>query len=230
MKLSGLRTGASPDSRKLATSGSARTFENYSRSHPQKWTATRLATKAIKILLQGEVVSVDSSGGNYFVGLVVKQQGSLRVHNRIYKLIFDNRWIELHGNHDTNSIGTTRVWPTRWRSIKLLTNLNHPGSGIALGFGALKRQYSKKCKKNLAQQLGVLSQHPRLIKCLPTCWSHRPALLLKTLPETHCIKPEQSISCLRQVRRSRLTPQTADFNCIPDCLCHILRLLHHRSI
>jgi PAS domain S-box-containing protein len=53
-----------------------------------------------KILLQGEVVSVDSPEERELLlsGLVVKQQGSLRVHNRIYKLIFDNRWIELHGN------------------------------------------------------------------------------------------------------------------------------------
>lgn len=47
---------------------------------------------------QGEVVSVDSPEERELLlsGLVVKQQGSLRVHNRIYKFIFDNSWIELH--------------------------------------------------------------------------------------------------------------------------------------
>jgi len=47
---------------------------------------------------RGEVVSVDSPESRELLlsGLVVKQQGSLRVRNRIYKFIFDNSWIELH--------------------------------------------------------------------------------------------------------------------------------------
>ncbi|MBW4636411.1 MAG: AAA family ATPase [Iphinoe sp. HA4291-MV1] len=49
-----------------------------------------------QILQQGEVVSVNSPEERELLlsGLVVKQQGSLRVHNRIYKLIFDSSWID----------------------------------------------------------------------------------------------------------------------------------------
>jgi PAS domain S-box-containing protein len=51
-----------------------------------------------QILQQGEVPAVDSSEERELLlsGLVVKQQGSLKVHNRIYKLIFDRSWIEQH--------------------------------------------------------------------------------------------------------------------------------------
>jgi hypothetical protein len=51
-----------------------------------------------QILHRGEVVSVDSPESRELLlsGLVVKQQGSLRIHNRIYELIFDSSWIELH--------------------------------------------------------------------------------------------------------------------------------------
>lgn len=51
-----------------------------------------------QILHQGEVVSVDSLEERELLlsGLVVKQQGSLKVHNRIYKLIFNWNWINLH--------------------------------------------------------------------------------------------------------------------------------------
>jgi hypothetical protein len=51
-----------------------------------------------QILHQGEAVSVDSPEERELLlsGIVVKQQGSLRVHNRIYELIFDLRWVELH--------------------------------------------------------------------------------------------------------------------------------------
>ena len=51
-----------------------------------------------QILHQGKVVSVDSPEERELLlsGLVVKQQGSLKVHNRIYQLIFDSSWISLH--------------------------------------------------------------------------------------------------------------------------------------
>jgi hypothetical protein len=51
-----------------------------------------------QILHQGEAVSVDSPEERELLlsGIVVKQQGSLRVHNRIYELIFDRSWVELH--------------------------------------------------------------------------------------------------------------------------------------
>lgn len=53
-----------------------------------------------QILHQGEAVSVDSPEERELLlsGIVVKQQGSLRVHNRIYELIFDRSWLELHIN------------------------------------------------------------------------------------------------------------------------------------
>lgn len=42
------------------------------------------------------VVAPDSSEQMELLlsGLVVKQQGKLRVHNRIYELIFDSNWVE----------------------------------------------------------------------------------------------------------------------------------------
>lgn len=45
---------------------------------------------------QGEVVAVDSPEEKELLlsGLVVKQQGKLRVHNRIYQLVFNADWIE----------------------------------------------------------------------------------------------------------------------------------------
>ncbi|MGH8002744.1 MAG: AAA-like domain-containing protein, partial [Brasilonema sp.] len=51
-----------------------------------------------QILDQGEVVSVDSPEEKELLlsGLVVKQQGSLKLHNRIYELIFNHSWINLH--------------------------------------------------------------------------------------------------------------------------------------
>jgi FixJ family two-component response regulator len=50
-----------------------------------------------QILHQGEVVCVDSPEERELLlsGLVVKQQGFLRVHNRIYELIFNSSWIDL---------------------------------------------------------------------------------------------------------------------------------------
>ena len=51
-----------------------------------------------QILAQGQVVSVDSPEERELLlsGLVVKQQGYLKVHNPIYQLIFDRTWISLH--------------------------------------------------------------------------------------------------------------------------------------
>ena len=51
-----------------------------------------------QILHLGEVVSADSPEERELLlsGLVIKQQGSLKVHNRIYQLIFDRSWIDLH--------------------------------------------------------------------------------------------------------------------------------------
>ncbi len=51
-----------------------------------------------QILDQGQVVSVDSPEERELLlsGLVVKQQGYLKVHNPIYQLIFDRTWISLH--------------------------------------------------------------------------------------------------------------------------------------
>lgn len=51
-----------------------------------------------QILQQREVVCVDSPEEKELLlsGLVVKQQGSLKVHNRIYELIFNRSWINLH--------------------------------------------------------------------------------------------------------------------------------------
>ncbi len=51
-----------------------------------------------QILHQGEVVATDSPEEKELLlsGLVVKQQGSPKVHNRIYELIFDRSWVEQH--------------------------------------------------------------------------------------------------------------------------------------
>jgi len=51
-----------------------------------------------QILHQGEIASADSPEETELLlsGLVVKQQGSLKVHNRIYELIFNHNWIERH--------------------------------------------------------------------------------------------------------------------------------------
>jgi len=58
----------------------------------------RLLTLYRQILHQGEVVAIDSPEEKELLlsGLVVKQQGSLKVHNRIYERIFDNSWIHRH--------------------------------------------------------------------------------------------------------------------------------------
>lgn len=49
-----------------------------------------------QILQQQEVIAADSSEQMELLlsGLVVKQQGKLKVHNRIYELIFDSSWVE----------------------------------------------------------------------------------------------------------------------------------------
>ena len=51
-----------------------------------------------QIVEQGEVVAVDSPEEKELLlsGLVVKQQGCLRVNNRIYESIFDRSWVEEH--------------------------------------------------------------------------------------------------------------------------------------
>ncbi|BAY29088.1 serine/threonine kinase [Nostoc carneum NIES-2107] len=51
-----------------------------------------------QILQQGEIPAVDTPQARELLlsGLVVKQQGALKVHNRIYKLIFDSSWMEQH--------------------------------------------------------------------------------------------------------------------------------------
>ena len=45
---------------------------------------------------RGEIVAVGSPEQMELLlsGLVVKKQGSLRVHNRIYELIFNSNWVE----------------------------------------------------------------------------------------------------------------------------------------
>ncbi|MBW4586680.1 hypothetical protein G7B40_005320 [Aetokthonos hydrillicola Thurmond2011] len=49
-----------------------------------------------KILCQREVVAVDSQEQRELLlsGLVIKQEGNLRVHNCIYELVFDADWVE----------------------------------------------------------------------------------------------------------------------------------------
>ena len=49
-----------------------------------------------QILHQGQVVAVDNSAEMKLVmsGLVVKQGDYLQVNNRIYELVFDERWVE----------------------------------------------------------------------------------------------------------------------------------------
>jgi YesN/AraC family two-component response regulator len=58
----------------------------------------RLLTLYRQILHQEEVSATDSPEEKELLlsGLVVKQQGSLKVHNRIYKFIFNHNWIDLH--------------------------------------------------------------------------------------------------------------------------------------
>ncbi|MBD2680201.1 MULTISPECIES: AAA family ATPase [Nostoc] len=51
-----------------------------------------------QILHQGEILSVDSSEEKELLlsGLIIKQQGSLKIQNRIYQLIFNGDWIDRH--------------------------------------------------------------------------------------------------------------------------------------
>ncbi len=51
-----------------------------------------------QILHQGETVCIDTPEEKELIlsGLIIKQQGSLKVHNRIYQLIFDQSWIARH--------------------------------------------------------------------------------------------------------------------------------------
>lgn len=54
-----------------------------------------------QILHQGQVVAVDNSAETELLmsGLVVKQGDYLQVNNRIYELVFDDRWIEKYVSH-----------------------------------------------------------------------------------------------------------------------------------
>ncbi|MBR8833311.1 MAG: AAA-like domain-containing protein [Stigonema ocellatum SAG 48.90 = DSM 106950] len=65
------------------------------KSHRQ---TVRLLELYRQILHQGEVISVDSPQERELLlsGLVIKRQGFLKVHNRIYELIFDHNWIEIY--------------------------------------------------------------------------------------------------------------------------------------
>ncbi|GAA6617481.1 AAA-like domain-containing protein [Scytonema sp. NUACC26] len=58
----------------------------------------RLLTLYRQILHSGTVASVDSLEEKELLlsGIVIKQQGYLKVHNRIYELIFNESWINLH--------------------------------------------------------------------------------------------------------------------------------------
>jgi PAS domain S-box-containing protein len=58
--------------------------------------SVRLLELYRQVLHQGEVVAADSPEARELLlsGLVVKQQGSLRVNNRIYESIFDRSWLE----------------------------------------------------------------------------------------------------------------------------------------
>jgi PAS domain S-box-containing protein len=60
--------------------------------------STRLLKLYQEILHRGGVITINSSEERKLLlsGLVIKQQGILKVQNRIYELIFDNRWIEQH--------------------------------------------------------------------------------------------------------------------------------------
>jgi PAS domain S-box-containing protein len=60
--------------------------------------SVRLLELYRQVLLRQEVVAADSTEERELLlsGLVVKQQGSLKVHNRIYESIFDRSWLEQH--------------------------------------------------------------------------------------------------------------------------------------
>jgi hypothetical protein len=57
--------------------------------------SVRLLELYRQVLLRQEVVAANSPEERELLlsGLVVKQQGSLRVHNRIYESIFDRSWL-----------------------------------------------------------------------------------------------------------------------------------------
>lgn len=111
-----IRTSSSP----IPTNGEAEWIENLVRSQViENWESqdqpehlrtirdrvlkserqpVRLLELYRQILHQREVVAVDSPEERELLlsGLVVKRQGVLRAHNRIYELIFDSSWVELH--------------------------------------------------------------------------------------------------------------------------------------
>ena len=110
-----IRSSSAP----IPTNSEAEWMENLVRSHViEKWESqdepehlrtirdrllkseqqpTQLLKLYQQILHQGEVFSVDSPEERELLlsGIVVKQEGVLKVHNRIYELIFDRSWIEL---------------------------------------------------------------------------------------------------------------------------------------
>jgi len=63
---------------------------------PDKQRAVELLELYHQILHQGQVVAVDNSAETELLmsGLVVKQGDYLQVNNRIYELVFDDRWVE----------------------------------------------------------------------------------------------------------------------------------------
>ncbi|KAF3890895.1 response regulator [Tolypothrix bouteillei VB521301] len=64
-----------------------------------KQNTLRLLALYRQILHSGTVASVDSPEEKELIlsGLAIKQRGCLKVHNRIYELIFNESWITLHG-------------------------------------------------------------------------------------------------------------------------------------
>lgn len=60
--------------------------------------ATSMLELYRRILEQGQVRALDSQDERELIlsGLLVKEQGYLKIHNRIYELIFNNSWIEQH--------------------------------------------------------------------------------------------------------------------------------------
>ncbi|MEG4395139.1 hypothetical protein [Microcoleus sp. BROC3] len=62
----------------------------------EKWYAAELLRLYRQILHQGDVVAVESPEQRELLmsGLVVKWEGSLRVSNRVYELVFDECWVK----------------------------------------------------------------------------------------------------------------------------------------
>ncbi|BAZ33082.1 serine/threonine protein kinase [Cylindrospermum sp. NIES-4074] len=69
--------------------------------------ATQVLELYRQILEQGQVRAVDSLDERELIlsGLLVKEQSYLKIHNRIYELIFNNSWIELQASLNRNMNG-----------------------------------------------------------------------------------------------------------------------------